>query len=257
MIETTITKPTPAGIPHPLWLELLKYKNTLSRQGAIQYRPERRHGTYRLRFRVFDPVKGYAIRKSISLGQDPLVINGVQGLLEKWQLISLTKNYEAKQEAARHRQEKHAQRMEQKWLEFYLGLIAGGSQNYRQYLIREFRRRDSWGRFALLDYAQRNPKPKRGRPKAGEPRWQPFVVPKRITWQDLQPDCRQLKRECSPRHPRRVLSPANEMSRKKENQNQGDGKSPGIAVMRTPTSKVKNPQFDPGSVPLVTEVACA
>lgn len=183
----------PAGIPSPLWQTLLPLKPILATRGFIQYRPDK-HGSYRIRVHVFDPHKGYFIKRSIGLGRDPLLVDRVSAVLNRWQFEHMQQR---KTQRLQEKQERRRHRLEQKLMECYLKMICKGSRNYKEYIVRRYRfyKDDPLARWDLLDYAQRQPPPKQGHPKRGEPKWEPFVPSKRITWDEIQADWKRIEDE--------------------------------------------------------------
>jgi hypothetical protein len=106
----------------------------------------------------------------------------------------LSQGQQQRENKAREREEKRLRRAEQRRQELYLRIIAGGSQNYKQYIVTQFRKlRDNpYGKLWLMLYAAYQPPPKNGRPKKGQRKWERFGVPERITWEEIQAEYKAL-----------------------------------------------------------------
>jgi len=170
-------------------------------------------------------------------------IDSVRVLLDDWQAPHLAREQSQRENKAGEREENRQRRIEQRRQELYLRIITGGSQNYKQYVVTQFRKQrdDPFGKLWLMLYAAYQPQPKKG-----ERKWERFRVPQRVTGEQIQAEYkalmeRPLVRTVNPDTAGTQAPVVNRLKIKSGHSNRiaasGDGEPSGGAVMRTPTLK--------------------
>ncbi|MBE7464264.1 MAG: hypothetical protein HS116_12365 [Planctomycetes bacterium] len=117
-------------IPAALWAHLVALKPHLMRQGVVQFRAQ--HGRYRLRYRVYDADKGYAMHRSLAIGSDERVAFDIQQVLEAWRAPERAARAAAKAEQERRRDRRATIRLAQ--------AVAGGGRSKRERISAEIRK---------------------------------------------------------------------------------------------------------------------
>ncbi|MBE7463009.1 MAG: hypothetical protein HS116_05875 [Planctomycetes bacterium] len=117
-------------IPAALWARLVELKSHLMHQGVVQFRAK--YGRYRLRFRIYDTDKGYAVHRSLALGRDERVAFDIQQVLEAWRAPERAARAAAKAEQERRRDRRATIRLAQ--------AVAGGRRSKRERISSEIRK---------------------------------------------------------------------------------------------------------------------
>lgn len=151
-VETVHTMPdagATAGIPGLLMGTLTALRPILVRQGAVQLHDgDDRRPSYRVRYRQEDADLGYAVQRSLPLGDDPNVADAVTQLLASWR-------EDAKAVGRETAEVGRKERLEHKRDRALIGLIVagdGGGERRRRRAARMYDQAAKDGPFGLFRF---------------------------------------------------------------------------------------------------------